>query len=379
MKKRIIHLSSVLLVLTLMFSLCACSSSFETKKEELGVSFDDIICQYSFGRTDLSYGTHITFYADNTVRVWSTLETKASEKRGTKAITEVYTEITEEQKNELLQAIEANNLLGLADCSDFDAGYNDHSDNWAYIIFYDAEGNDVHFCGGINPNEKHYNNVVRIILDYFPYTCDIRTQVRETSEECVDGIQFCNYIGGEIGDDAVSSSKYVFSLCLNYVSTSYSDDTYPVYAEEMISVLPNGDLELKITACADAYEYLNPDEYLFTEPRVVTEIIEIESYQTVKLFDFIYENLDRGVFAEADTDFMDIPEYTFLCWSGGRMYFYNEDGEHIYTHYTTQYDRYDNIEEELYDMGVQLPRHELLDELRVLITEDAIALLASQQ
>ncbi len=83
MKKQIIRLAAILVMIATTLSLCACEPTFERLQRKLGISFDNIICQYSTWITDSDplwtsweekkeiTSTNITFYADNTVVIWT--------------------------------------------------------------------------------------------------------------------------------------------------------------------------------------------------------------------------------------------------------------------------------------------------------------------
>jgi len=327
MKKSIIRLMSALLICTLMLGLCACSVPpvFERLQRKMSVSFDNIICQfstttittdplYSGSNGDYPLYTNIAFYADNTVRIWLSRNTRNYNIYS--AFEQTTAQITDEQKNQLIETIKSNLL---------DVEYYGTSDvytgKWSKIFLYDANGNKVHSCGGYRPNHPSFNAVVSLIRLWFP-----SNDVRITSlEKMLPFNDLFSYVRSETGDMSVTGNTYVFTIDFGSVWTESINFSQPVVFDYSYTMLPDGNLEVTSTAWAEI------EGYGTTEKREVRKIIELTSEQTDEFIELLLANFDDGDFYPADENRTEIlKDY---C-SRGRLFFYDSEGNHIYTHYS---------------------------------------------
>lgn len=161
--KRIIKKS--ILTVCLVTIMCVFAGCADVKKQEdkLGVSYSNIVCEYSahpsWGLESEVFPIHTTVYADNTVEVWTGPFYYDGE-----VIEVIYSEtveITEEQKQELIDSIKENKIIQLGDIGDPESC--DGGDY--YIRLFNENGEKVHSCGGTNPVDEAFDEVRDVIYD----------------------------------------------------------------------------------------------------------------------------------------------------------------------------------------------------------------------
>ena len=144
----------------LLFTLTGCGSS-GTKPDGGDISYSPIVCSYS---NTPSYGTAIDFistniviYDNNTVEIYCGDFADGGKGEDRIEVDYIYGEtfeITQEQKENIIKAIEKNRIAKLSDCS---SASDDGS--YSYIYLYDEDGERIHSCGGLNPEKKRFQNV----------------------------------------------------------------------------------------------------------------------------------------------------------------------------------------------------------------------------
>lgn len=150
-------------ILLCLFGFISGCNSVEDLEQELGVSYSEIVCEYyggpNYGMIEEMFPTHITVYGDNTVTVWTGPFTESGLEMEV-IYSETY-EITEEQKQALIHAIREKKIIKLGDI-----GYPDSCDGGDYYIrLFDANGEKVYSCGGMNPDNERFDEVRDMILD----------------------------------------------------------------------------------------------------------------------------------------------------------------------------------------------------------------------
>ncbi len=373
MKKEIIRLAAILVMIATTLSLCACEPTFERLQRKLGISFDNIICQYSTWITDSDplwtsweekkeiTSTNITFYADNTVVIWTSKVAYDTDI----PITQTTAQITEDQKNQLIEAIKSNNLPAVGNCSEENRYYGKNS--WIYL--YDENGRKVHSCGGINPSHPSYNAVLSLIKQWFPSNDERITSVESYTEMMLPFENLLEFVSDKTGDDAISGDTYVFTIMSDGIITTRESFKHPINLDYSYTMLPDGNLEVKSVAWAEI------EGYGTTEKREVTTIIDLTPEQTEEVIELIMSFFEEGAFIPADENRMEI--LINYC-SIGRLLFYNSDGSHIYTHYSDDYTRNSRFSDLMYDFD---PYH-WTDYQRAavpLAEEDVVSILGPQQ
>ncbi len=173
--KRVIRLTVVLLCLlstAALFAGCAPAALIPDEaiqlEQERGVSYDNTVFtleispKYGFccGRFTIVY----SLGADNKLSV----HTKDYDHEGVKLewITSTGLEVTEEQKLGVIQTFRDCSILNLGEIIPEHESFA--IEQW--LCFYDAEGSEVHRCGGINPTENDdFNAAFQKIFDLLPY------------------------------------------------------------------------------------------------------------------------------------------------------------------------------------------------------------------
>lgn len=169
--KKTIKLTALILSILCILLFAACGKAEEKEKEEsavseteiaddrtveeiekeLGVSYDNVIIQYSMipgfiQDPSENFWTNITVYADNTVQLWTSGKLRYDEESIMLQCDEKF-KITEEQKQRLIKSIRGNDVIKLGKCSDPDV----LDGSVEYMYLFDAEGSIVYKCGGSNP------------------------------------------------------------------------------------------------------------------------------------------------------------------------------------------------------------------------------------
>ncbi len=362
MKNRLLRLWAVSLLLALVFTLSACSASAEKLEQKLGVSFDNIVCQYSYGAMwsyDVydGYATNITIYADNTVRLWTSASRADSE-----PLAECTARITEEQKQALVDAIRKNNLFALSDCSN----YSVMDGSWRYITFYDADGSEVHQCGGSNPSNRRFHAVLRLIREYFPGSGELLEGLEdETLFNVTVNRLFDKLL--EYHDDPflreMSCAKRVFSFRLGYYTVPHDESGHEISYEEVYTLLPDS----KLIAGVMAYGNIGENEYVVKE---VSETYDLKQYQLYKLINIFTEHCKSGYLEFADY-YSSLPLWPMLedTERYGTITLYDEEGQPSNIFYP-QSEEYSPdfsteltiaLEKEIYRLFPDIPISELRD------------------
>ena len=162
MKKYIVllfGLSSILLV--------GCSSDdIKKANNKSNVSYETVVCEYTSQPTCWTaidfISTNIKIYADNTVEVYCS-DFQDNEITVDYIYGETF-EITEEQKQYVIDAIKKNKIEKMKNCGDEESCDGDYS----YIRLFDVNGEKVHSCGGLNPSNKKFTNAKNAIFSVLP-------------------------------------------------------------------------------------------------------------------------------------------------------------------------------------------------------------------
>ena len=128
-----------------------------------------IICEYT---SSPAYGHELEFFDfcirvmdDNKVEVYCTnFEDRidGEEIKVENFYSETY-EITEEQKQEIIDILEENDIKSLGDCS------TDSCDgSYLHIYLFDENGEISYSCGGLNPSTKRFENTRQAIFELLP-------------------------------------------------------------------------------------------------------------------------------------------------------------------------------------------------------------------
>ena len=207
--KRATGFAAVLTAVMLLITMTGCTS------EKAGVSYDKIICTYStapcFGAEYECFSTNYTVYADNKVVVsmgpvelWSADGDVVIDDLGSKEFA-----ITEEQKQSVIKAIEANRVWTLGDCSN----HSIMDGSSAHIELYDKNGEVIYTCGGLNPTNLRFGVVSNIVCSLVPgkEVAELRLAAEEKSMAAADEFErawspicyekgityYCNIYDGE--------------------------------------------------------------------------------------------------------------------------------------------------------------------------------------
>lgn len=175
--QRIIKKSIFIIYLSLFMMLFTGCVRVEQKEEELGVSYSNIVCEYyggpTYGMIEEMFAMHITVYGNNTVEVWTGPFNYQDE-----VLEVIYSEtfeITEEQKQDMIDTIRDNRIIELGDIGDPESC--DGGDY--YIRLFNENGEKVHSCGGTNPFNDNFSTVRDMILELVPL--NDRNRIRKES------------------------------------------------------------------------------------------------------------------------------------------------------------------------------------------------------
>ncbi len=158
-------MKKALLFIMLAFFLAGCS------REPDGIAYSPIVCEYSttptFGTAVHCISTNMRVYADNTVEVYCGGFYDRNAGEDGISVDYIYGqkfEITEVDKQSIIAVIKRNNISELSDCGDEDSCDGSYS----YIFLFDENGEQVHSCGGLNPDNNRYRNVVEAVTGVLP-------------------------------------------------------------------------------------------------------------------------------------------------------------------------------------------------------------------
>lgn len=142
-----------------------------TVEKSADISYSPIVCKYT-SRT--GYGTpvdcitaNIQINDDDTVTVFYSDFLDRADSETIISLDYIYGEtfdITEDQKQDVITAIQENNILHISECGDessCDGGY-------CYIYLFNGEGEAVHSCGGFNPYIDEFRNTETAIREVLP-------------------------------------------------------------------------------------------------------------------------------------------------------------------------------------------------------------------
>ncbi len=385
MKKRIIRLAAILVMIATTLSLCACEPpaseppTFDELKEEMGVSFDNIICQYSYGdivwvddKRDFyeDYSTNITIYADNTVRLWTSRYYGDDE-----AIAETTSQITEEQKITLLETLQEHNLLAFSYCSTYDVleGDWEHDSHWGYFTFYDDDGNYAHKCGGLQPDNSDYNAAAALIREYFPYLSGDLVKLRAQTAELMPVIRLRDFIHDESGERSISCKQYAFTLYCGYDRYPFDGLEYDIDIETFYTMLPDGNLEIKVRASGYTGEY--GTENFTTVTNEIVKKHNLSTAQTNELIELLKENFIFGKLLPADQHYNDID--TWLEWYG-HIKLYDENGVNIFNSFMHNRNFSDDMKDAINHMLPTYNLNELKDAAAIPVAEEILSLAGTK-
>lgn len=164
------------------FLLTGCGSSVSEPEDE-NIAYSPIVCSYS---NMPSYGTVIDFittnivvYDNNTVEVYCGDFSDTTVGEEGIELDYIYGEtfeITQEEKENIIEAIKRNRIAKLSDC---DSQSDDGS--YSYIYLYDENGERIHSCGGLNPEKKRFQDMKSAIRELLPE--DVIPAVRQKATE----------------------------------------------------------------------------------------------------------------------------------------------------------------------------------------------------
>lgn len=151
-----------ILLITVLLTGCA-------KVSESEISYSPVVCQYS---STPNYGMIIEFFSFN-IKVLdnNTVEVYCGDFKG-KANGEEFTidyiygetfEITEEQKQKVIDTIKKNRISALGNCDTYSCDGAD-----CYIMLFNENGKVIHTCGGLNPDKKRFVRTEDVLFDLLP-------------------------------------------------------------------------------------------------------------------------------------------------------------------------------------------------------------------
>lgn len=175
--QRTIKKNIFIMCLFLLAGLFTACTTVEQQEEELGVSYSNVVCEYyggpTYGMIEEMFSMHIKIYGNNTVEVW----TGPFDYKG-EVLEVIYSEtfeITEEQKQDLIDTIRENRIIELGDI-----GAPESCDGGDYYIrLFDENGEKVHSCGGTNPLNENFSAVWDMIYELVPR--EDRNRIRKES------------------------------------------------------------------------------------------------------------------------------------------------------------------------------------------------------
>lgn len=161
----------IALIVIMAAILCGCTTEKKVMADE-DISYAPVVCEYT--TTPVCWtvvdciSTNIKIYNDNTVEVYcgdffggSIYEDDRLE------IEYIYGEtfeITEAQKQFVIETLEKNEIAQIEDCGD-----NESCDgSYSYIRLFDEDGETVHSCGGLNPYDKNFTESTSAIFSVLP-------------------------------------------------------------------------------------------------------------------------------------------------------------------------------------------------------------------
>ena len=133
------------------------------------VLYSPVVCQYSckpvYGRTIDFFTINIKVKDDNTVEVYCSdfKDTVDGEQITVDYIYGETFEITEKQKQEIIDVVKKNKINILGDCST-----NSHDGSYEYIKLFDKDGECVYSCGGLNPSNNRFVKTSEAIFELLP-------------------------------------------------------------------------------------------------------------------------------------------------------------------------------------------------------------------
>lgn len=143
----------------------------KSEKKAMDISYSPIVCKYSvhpgWGSVIDCISTNIQINDDNTVTIFYGDFWDPTNFETTVSLDYIYGEtfeITEEQKQSVITAIQKNKIYKIGDCGDKDSCDGGNS----YIYLFNADGEVVHTCGGYNPHIDQFENTRTAILDVLP-------------------------------------------------------------------------------------------------------------------------------------------------------------------------------------------------------------------
>lgn len=146
------------------------------------ISYSPVVCEYSsspaYGRTIDFFSTNIKVMDNNTVEVYcgDFKDTVDGEEITVDYIYGETFEITEKQKQKIVDLIKENRINLLGDCST-----NSCDGSYRYIKLFDEEGECVHSCGGLNPSKNRFVKTENAIFELLPE--DAYRNIREKAED----------------------------------------------------------------------------------------------------------------------------------------------------------------------------------------------------
>lgn len=182
MKKNIKCFFALLYLIVFMTGCEALSETKSSSNDE--ISFSKVVCKYS---STPSYGTVTDFITlniivkdDNIIEVYCGDFSDKIDSETEINIDYIYGEtfnISKEQKQSIITAIEENKIDKLTECGD----ENSCDGSYRYISLFDSNGEEVHKCGGLNPSNEEFENVYDSILKVLP--TDAIKNIYKKSEE----------------------------------------------------------------------------------------------------------------------------------------------------------------------------------------------------
>lgn len=182
MKKNIKCFFAFLYLIVFMTGCIAAPEVKESISDE--ISYSPIVCKYS---SMSSYGSAIDFITlnimvkdDNTIEVYCGDFSDKIDGDTEVNIDYIYGEtfnVSEEQKQSIIKAIEENEIDKITECGD----ENSCDGSYRYISLFNSEGEEIHKCGGLNPRIDKFQNVYDSILKDLPE--DAIKNIYKKSEE----------------------------------------------------------------------------------------------------------------------------------------------------------------------------------------------------
>ena len=146
------------------------------------ISYTPVVCEYSSrpacGWTIEFFSTNIKVMDNNTVEVYCS-DFKDNVDGEEITVDYIYGEtfeITEKQKQELVDVVKENRINILGDCS-----ASSHDGSYNYIKLFDKDGECVHSCGGLNPSKNRFVKTEEAIFELLPE--DVYRDIREKAED----------------------------------------------------------------------------------------------------------------------------------------------------------------------------------------------------